>query len=109
MIFDDGGQKLILDDETLIANDFDNALVSFGFGDAVDFSGLAYARPERRSSYDEATGLVTVNGRNGIYSFTAVNPAETEFTAGKRRDGRHAGRPQGRRRLDQGHVEERRR
>ena len=80
VIFDDGGQKLILDDATLIANDFENDLVAFGFGDAVDFSGLAFTAGTK-ATYDEATGLVTVNGKDGIYSFTALNPAETTFTA----------------------------
>ena len=86
VIFGDGGQTLILDDEALIANDFDNDLASFGFGDAVDFSGLAYAAGTT-AIYDETTGLVTVSGRNGTYSFTALDPAETVFTAQSDGDG----------------------
>jgi autotransporter-associated beta strand protein len=81
-----GGETLILDDAVLTGNVFANVVMSLGDDDAVDFSGLAYAAGTT-TSYDEATGLVTVTGRDGTYAFTAVNPGEAAFTAMSDGDG----------------------
>lgn len=80
VIFEEGGQTLILDDVALVANEFENAVLSFGFGDAVEFSGLTFSAGTR-VSYDAATHLVTVTAKDGVYSFTALGSAATVFTA----------------------------
>jgi autotransporter-associated beta strand protein len=85
--FDDvGGETLILDDEALTANNFANDVVALDFGDAVEFSDLTFSAGTR-VAFDDATGLVTVTAKDGIYSFTAIDAAETVFTAQSDGDG----------------------
>lgn len=83
---DDGGETLILDDTALTGNVLANIVMSLDDGDAIDFTGFAYAAGTT-TSYDAATGLVTVSGRGGTYAFTAIDPGEAAFTAMSDGDG----------------------
>lgn len=72
----DGGETLRLADAALTDNAFANTVMALGEDDAVDFGGLAFIGGTR-VSYDDATGLVTVIGREETYTFTLQGAEST--------------------------------
>jgi autotransporter-associated beta strand protein len=75
-----GGETLVIDDAAMTSNAFSNDVYGLGFGDAVDFTGLAFVAGTR-VNYDSTTGAVKVIGKDATYSFTLLLPESADLVA----------------------------